>query len=400
MSQFAEDILVRPDKQNVMDNYFTQLLNSLSGIRTISNLANQKIDRNEFIDISMRAIIENLEVETASLYLLVNNSLNCVASLNWDQYSNSDSSLGNNESSYLLTEGIIGKTASNKQIVHIHNCNLSDDNFIRYESNVTNVGSIICAPVLVNNAVLGVLEISHPEPDHFKTWQEHSIAIYTDLMGMIMNNINLMTNMKEIVEERTQDLNHALIESEKLRARYEEMSIIDPLTRLYNRRFFFTEVTAGLARAKRYGQDFTLLLMDIDYFKQVNDKYGHEAGDNVLVEAAKILNNFTREGDTLARIGGEEFVLALPLTDQGGAIILADRIRSTIESNQWKGNGNAMVITMSIGIATLADCNDDSEQENIQVSDILRKADLALYHIKENGRNSIKSYSELPNKQK
>ena len=399
MAPLAEDFQGKSEKVNVLDNHFTQLLNSLSGIRTISNLGNQQINRDDFIDISMRTIIENLEVEQASLYLLESKSLNCVASLNWDQYTEYESSLNNKDTSYLLSEGIIGKTATNHEVVHIRNCNTSEENLIRYESKESNVGSIICAPILVNNTVFGVLELTHPEPDHFKTWQEHSVVIYTDLLAMMLNNINLMTNMQEIVAERTQDLNHALLESEKLRARYEEMSVIDPLTKLYNRRFFFTEVSSGLARAKRYSQEFSMLLMDLDYFKEVNDKYGHETGDNVLIEVAKVLNKFTREGDTLARIGGEEFVLALPLTDIDGAEILAERIRSNIETTKWKGQGNSMDITMSIGIAKLADCSEDEDHDDdIQVSDILRKADLALYYIKQHGRNSIKSYSELPKK--
>ena len=396
MLPLVKDFHGKSDKVNVLDNHFTQLLNSLSGIKTISSLGSQQVNKEDFIDLSMRTIIENMEVEEASLYLLEGKSLNCVASLNWEQLMNNESSLNNKAVSYLLTEGIIGKTATNQQVVHIQNCKVSDENLLIYESNRIAVGSLICAPISIKNTVLGVLELTHPQPEHFQTWQEHSIVIYTDLMAMLLNNINLMTNMKEIVDERTQDLNHALLESEKLRARYEEMSVIDPLTKLYNRRFFFTEVSSGLARAKRYSQELNILLMDLDYFKQVNDKYGHESGDNVLIEVAKILNTFTREGDTLARIGGEEFVLALPHTDIEGAVILAERIRSTIESNKWQSNGNVMEVTISIGIAALADCHKEGFDENhVQVSDILRNADLALYNVKQNGRNGVKSFSEI-----
>jgi diguanylate cyclase (GGDEF)-like protein len=397
MVPLAENIHGKSDKVNVLDNCFSQLINSLSGIRTISNLGNQQINQEDFIDLVMRTVIENLEAEEASLYLLQGKSLNCVASLNWEQFMDYESSINSNEISYLMSEGIIGKTATQHEVVHIRNCKISEENLIKYESNESSVGSLICAPVLANNALLGVLELSHPEPNHFKSWQEHSVVIYTDLIGLLFNNINLMSNMKEIVDERTQDLNHALLESEKLRARYEEMSVIDPLTKLYNRRFFFTEVSSGLARAKRYSQAFSLLLMDLDYFKQVNDKYGHESGDIVLTEVAKILNKFSREGDTLARIGGEEFVLALPLTDNEGAVILAERIRATIEGHAWKGNGNTMAISISIGVASLEDClEDEDNDEGIQVSNILRNADLALYYIKQHGRNSVKSFCELP----
>ncbi|MGB1800448.1 MAG: sensor domain-containing diguanylate cyclase, partial [Gammaproteobacteria bacterium] len=304
----------------------------------------------------------------------------------------------NKKNSYLLTKSIIGKTAANKKVIHIKNFKTSNENLIQYGSNEhNNIGSIICAPILVNDSVLGVLELTHPDVEHFNAWQEHSLAIYADLIGMLLNNTELLSNMKSAVDARTEELRHSLEESEKMRVRYEEMSVIDHLTKIYNRRYLFTEVASSLARAKRYNQPFSLLLMDLDHFKQVNDIFGHECGDKVLINVAKILSEFTREGDTLARIGGEEFVLALPETNGEGAIKLAERIRKTIEDYAWECNEKPMDIKISIGLATLEDCNDDEiHEENIQVSDMLRKADLALYYVKRHGRNSVKSFSEIP----
>lgn len=397
MDPLIKDVIGKLGTADILNTRFTQLLNSLSGIRTISHLGNQQIDKEQFIDSMMQTIIENMEVEEVSLYLLEEKSLKCVANLNWEQYIANESSINNKKNSYLLSEGIIGKTATNRQVIHIHNCKTSDDNLIKYETNGRKAGSLICAPIIANNLLLGVVELSHPDPDHFELWQEYSVIIYADLMGMLFNNIKLMSNMQSIVDVRTEELRNSLEESEKLRARYEEMSVIDPLTKIYNRRFFFTEVTSGLARAKRHSQAFSLLLMDLDHFKEVNDKHGHECGDKVLISLSKVLSQFTREGDTLARIGGEEFVLALPETSNEGAVKLAERIRTTIETHNWECNGNKMKVTMSIGLATLADCNDDEiHEDDIQVSDILRKADLALYHVKHHGRNSVKSFSEIP----
>ena len=396
MSFFAENINKEMDEVNIVHSYFAQLLNSLSGIKLISNFANQHVDRNKFIDMAMRTIIEHLDVEEASLYLIEGKSLTCVASLNWEQYKNNTSSINKNDSSFLLTVGVVGKAASDKNVIHIRNCKTSNENLIQYESKESHVGSIICSPILAQNTVLGVIEITHPDPDHFKLWQEKSIVVYSDLIGLILNNIKLLTNMDDVIQERTKDLNIALVESEKLRIRYEEMSVIDPLTKLYNRRYFFSEVSSALSRAKRYSQDFSLLLMDLDHFKKINDSYGHESGDNVLIEVANILNKFSREGDTLARIGGEEFVLALPLTDTQGAVSLAERIRSTIQDHKWRGQGNTLNLTISIGVATLKDCTQDyADEDEVQVSDILRKADIALYYVKQNGRNNVKSFPEV-----
>ena len=181
---------------------------------------------------------------------------------------------------------------------------------------------------------------------------------------------------------------------------HRDQGFIDHLTKLYNRRFFFTEVTSGLARAKRYSQTFSLMLMDLDHFKQVNDTHGHECGDSVLKGVAKILTRFTREGDTLARYGGEEFVMALPNTSNDGAIKLAERIRSTIEEHNWECNGKNMKITISIGLTSLHDKNEDELHEDdsqvTQVTDILREADRALYYVKQHGRNAVKAFSNLP----
>jgi diguanylate cyclase (GGDEF)-like protein len=397
MEPLVKDLIGKLGTPAILNTRFMQLLNSLSGIKTISNLGNQQIDKEQFIDCMMQTIIENLEVEEVSLYLLAEKSLNCVAHLNWEKFIANESSMSDENISYLLSEGVIGKTATNRQVVHIHNCKTSDENLIKYEANGRKVGSLICAPVMANNSLLGVLELSHPDPNHFESWQEHSIVIYADLMGMLLNNIKLMSDMQSIIDVRTEELRHSLEESERLRARYEEMSVIDPLTKLYNRRYFFTEVTSGLARAKRYEHPFSLLLMDLDHFKQVNDKNGHECGDRVLSKLSQILSQFTREGDTLARIGGEEFVLALPETASEGAVKLAERIRATVENHEWECKGNTMNITLSIGLASLLDCNDDEiHEDDIQVSDILRKADLALYYVKHNGRNNVKSFSEIP----
>ena len=164
-----------------------------------------------------------------------------------------------------------------------------------------------------------------------------------------------------------------------------------------HRRYFYTEVTASMARAKRYAQPFSLMLMDLDHFKMVNDTYGHDCGDNVLKAIAEILTEFTREGDTLARIGGEEFVLALPETNPEGAQKLAKRIITTIQDAPWDCRGAKMDITMSIGISSLRHQENDSIGDgDFQVSDILREADRALYFVKDHGRNNIQSYSDIP----
>lgn len=390
-----KDIMTKVEIPAVVNAQFMQLLNSLSGLRIISNLGNQQLNREDLIDAMIRAIFEHLETEEVSLYLLEENSLKCVANLDWDGFTKNNSSINNKTHICLMSDGILGKTATNKEIIHIPNCKTSNENLLHYETNEKETGSLICAPLLVNDSLLGVIELIHPVPNHFDSWQEHSVTIYADLISMLLNSDKLMHNMKNIVDVRTEELRNALEESERLKARYEEMSVIDPLTKLFNRRYFYTEVTSSMARAKRYAQPFSLMLMDLDHFKVVNDTHGHECGDNVLKSIAEILTEFTREGDTLARIGGEEFVLALPETNPEGAQKLAKRIISTIEEADWDCRGVNMNITMSIGLSSLRHHENDLLDDDFQVSDILREADRALYFVKGNGRNNIKSYSDI-----
>jgi len=389
-----KDIMSNIEIPAVVNAQFMQLLNSLSGLRIISNLGNQQLTHDDLIDAMMRATFEHLETEEISLYLLEEDSLKCVANLDWNSFTKNKPSINNKTHICLMSDGVLGKSATNKEIIHIPNCKASDEDLLHYETKET--GSLICAPLLVNGSLIGVIELSHPVANHFDSWQEHSVTIYADLMSMLLNNDKLMNNMKNIVDVRTKELRNALEESEKLKTRYEEMSVIDPLTKLFNRRYFYTEATASMARAKRYAQPFSLMLMDLDHFKMVNDTHGHECGDNVLKTIAEILSEFTREGDTLARIGGEEFVLALPETNLEGAQKLASRIISTIQEADWDCRGIKMDITISIGLSSLRHNGNELIDDDFQVSDILREADRALYFVKDHGRNNIKSYSEIP----
>ena len=109
--------------------------------------------------------------------------------------------------------------------------------------------------------VIGIIELYHPYSNHFNHWQEYSVSIYADLVAMLLDYNAMLYDMQGQIDQRTEELQKALKESERLRRRYEEMSIIDHLTKLYNRRFFFNEVTSGLSRALRYDQSFSLLII-------------------------------------------------------------------------------------------------------------------------------------------
>ncbi len=381
----------------IIGSRFSKLIGYLSGLKKMASLANKQGDKEALLDTMLKIVFEHLDAEEVSLYIREDEVLDCVANLNWDQFSNNESAIGNKSKTCKMGQGYVGKTAVDQQIMHVTNCSmpaLSSDKVRDFDS-----GSVIYAPIMSDNRVTGVVELYHPHSNHFDAWQEYSISIYADMLGMLLEYQRLLTDMQSQVNERTVELRQALRESDRLRKRYEEMSILDHLTKLYNRRFFFNEVASGLSRAVRYHQSFSLLLMDLDHFKRINDTYGHDCGDQALRHVATVLSRFIREGDTLARYGGEEFILALPNTNHAGAMNLAERIRKTIEEHSWEWQDKTIKLTISVGLTSMHE--NEPESEDIvnfspQVADLIREADRALYYVKQHGRNDVKAFSELP----
>ena len=165
--------------------------------------------------------------------------------------------------------------------------------------------------------------------------------------------------------------------------RAEELAQKDELTTLYNRRAFFERGHHAFKQCKRFGHPTSMIMMDIDYFKRVNDDYGHSAGDDVLHSVACLVKSLVREIDIVARMGGEEFAFLLPETNIEDAAILAERLRSEVESLIVTNEGQEIGLTASFGVAM---CNDDISS----VEALLRNADDALYVAKREGRNRMR----------
>ncbi|MEK4230263.1 sensor domain-containing diguanylate cyclase [Solibacillus sp. FSL H8-0538] len=163
-----------------------------------------------------------------------------------------------------------------------------------------------------------------------------------------------------------------------------EISNTDKLTGIPNRRFFQEKLEEQIELYYKEQNTFSLLIIDIDHFKKVNDTYGHQIGDIVLVKLANILKKQARPDDVAARFGGEEFVIILPNTDEDAAIFIAQKLNQEVERAEWTETGS---LTVSVGVATFIE--QDSEAL------IISKADQALYASKENGRNRATHYREL-----
>ncbi|MFQ5449542.1 MAG: diguanylate cyclase [Nitrospinaceae bacterium] len=161
----------------------------------------------------------------------------------------------------------------------------------------------------------------------------------------------------------------------------ERLSVTDGLTGLTNRQQMQALLENEVLRCKRYGSSLSLVMIDVDHFKEINDTHGHQEGDEVLVKVASIVKKFCRSHDVAARYGGEEFVLVLPETHLAGARVMAERIRQQVAGQTFEHAGGTFQVTLSCGIAEF-DGNLTRDQ-----SDLIRVADQALYRAKEGGRN-------------
>ncbi len=180
-----------------------------------------------------------------------------------------------------------------------------------------------------------------------------------------------------------EDAQQALV---KQKALLEELSVRDDLTRLYNRRHLNAVLGREFERCQRYGMDLSCMLLDLDYFKKVNDTYGHAFGDSVLREFARRLGFSARASDIAFRFGGEEFLLLLPNTNVAGAQQLGESIRLCLEAEAIKDGEHEVSVTVSIGVSSY-----DQHQPS-SPDDLIAFADKALYAAKDNGRNQVLLY--------
>jgi diguanylate cyclase (GGDEF)-like protein/PAS domain S-box-containing protein len=213
----------------------------------------------------------------------------------------------------------------------------------------------------------------------------HSISapVY-DEKGSILTAVEVVRDVTERVNME-RDLKEKGWELERLNKKLAKMAVTDGLTMLFNRRYFQDNLTREFRRLARHRALplLALAMIDIDHFKQLNDKYGHQAGDVVLRNLGKVLKSTVRMTDIIARYGGEEFVIIMPETDSEGIKVVAERIRREVESMETIFDGKKLKTTISVGVASYPNPGIGNEDE------LVKAADAALYKAKEAGRNRV-----------
>ena len=210
--------------------------------------------------------------------------------------------------------------------------------------------------------------------------QEHSLTIQNQANEELESRVNA----------RTLELSETLEELSEVNEKLHALSTLDGLTKVGNRRAFDNVLEREWRRCMRDQVELSLLLLDADHFKQINDQYGHQTGDECLKRIAAILGeSVKRPADGVARYGGEEFAVVLPNTSEQGAIIIAERIRSSIETDILTFEGQNIVLTISIGLAS----SKPNASQSFNQTSLIEKADKALYLAKKEGRNRVCVYT-------
>ena len=214
----------------------------------------------------------------------------------------------------------------------------------------------VSLPLMMENEILGILNLNDNEKGYFT-----------------INDLDFILNISEFIS--------LSISNSLLYAKTETLSITDGLTGLFNRQYMQHMLEAECVRSRRYTSPLSLVIMDVDHFKKVNDTYGHQKGDEILRELACMMKRFCRSNDVPARYGGEEFLLILPETKLSGAIQIAERIRLEMENHRFLHEGKEFHVTISCGVAEF-----DKERLNTPIQ-LVNCADNALYTAKHQGRN-------------
>jgi diguanylate cyclase (GGDEF)-like protein len=218
------------------------------------------------------------------------------------------------------------------------------------------IHSWLGVPLLVHKKIIGLLAIDSSEVNDF-TNEDLNLAVeFADQVAIALDNALLF--------KETQN-----------------QAITDSLTGIYNRRGLFQVGEFEITRARRIGRPFSVLILDIDHFKRINDHYGHTVGDQALRILADLCRTGSRNVDLVGRYGGEEFVLLLTETPLDSAGMVAERLRQSIKDSLFQTDAGPLRITVSIGVAEAADAE--------TLKELIQRADVALYEAKNNGRNCV-----------
>jgi diguanylate cyclase (GGDEF)-like protein len=251
--------------------------------------------------------------------------------------------------------GLAGRALDTSQPVLVNDVSKRAE-FIR---GAAEIKSELCLPLIVFGEKLGVMALGSAKTN-----------------GFLLEDVPALESVADICAAAIQNARHF--------ERTQQLAYLDGLTGIFNRRFFEMRIQEEIQRAGRYESELSVVMLDLDHFKRLNDEFGHLLGDEVLRQMSVIFQNHLRKGDVVCRYGGEEFALLLPNTSTENAVEVAEKLRRTVET--WHFPGVARPVTLSAGIAGFPEHGNNRDE-------IIAAADNALYFAKQNGRNRVTSAS-------
>lgn len=400
-----------------MTDIFDELLDSLSTLHALSTIHLPVASEKELFRQVMEILVENYGFDKCSVFAVEKSALCKVGALTWQEWESGQVFPQESQASpedKLFLQTMMGMAVQTGESQVCSDC--QQDNI--FSSMVqgkkpTSLGSVVSSPIIFGQKAIGAVNVSYPLPDQLNEWQKRLIPVFCRFLGQIITSNRLLNDLEKEVNSRTSQLDSLLDETRRMEQHYQELAMIDDLTGIYNRRFFFLEAKRTLGRAVRHFHPFSLLIVDLDRFKHVNDTYGHAIGDAVLQDVASAMRKILRETDILARTGGEEFAIALPETDAPGTRELAERVLKAVNSLSWSAGGDMFQVTASIGCAHISVKNISNWQGTVDSSlkasqtnpsktnlshlldRLYSEADTAMYIAKRKGGSQIAQLADI-----
>lgn len=374
-----------------MQDLLIGLVNALSAVKQLSELDYQVDDERHLIRQALASLLQYQDMERCSFFMVDNDGLlTNVTGISVDE---EEPSAREQPLRFKIGEGLIGAAAASGDLQYCQNCQV-DPRFEKKPNSSQLPGSIVSVPVFtLNRALIGVLNVSHPLPNFFNDWHIRLLEVYKNILGQLITTRRLVQQMELQIASRTAELESLVAETKQLKDHFASMSMHDQLTGLHNRRFFYDQVEVAIAHHKRYKSSFCLLVLDIDHFKIINDRFGHLGGDQILSGVANALKRQVRTTDILVRFGGEEFVVIFTNTRCDSGKTFAERIRQEIKSLEWRIDDEVVSVTLSIGLYCV---NADAypAEQTLDIDQMINCADTALYQAKASGRDKTIVFGE------